>query len=354
MAKVIYSKQYWKDIESVIENIPNLKKIEGKSVLVTGATGMICSAVVEILLYLQKKGLHISLYLAGRNEERMRVRFEKFVEGVDYIFVQYDATEEIKFNIEPDYIIHGASNANPTIYSQKPVETMLGNIVGIKNLLQLAEKKENSRILYISSSEVYGNLDIKRSYKEEDYGYFDILNPRACYPSAKRAAETLCASYWNEYGVESIIVRPGHIYGPTITKNDSRASAQFTRCAVRNKDIIMKSMGLQMRSYCYSLDCATAIIAALLNGKTGNAYNISNKSSIVSIREIAEAFANYSGVRVVFECPSELEKKGYNMMLNSSLDATKLEKLGWKAKFDLKTGVAKTVEYMKINMQQNI
>lgn len=116
----------------------------------------------------------------------------------------------------------------------------------------------------------------------------DILNQRASYPSAKRASETLCIAYGIEYGVDTVIVRPGHIYGPSITESDSRASAQFTRNVVAGKDIVMKSAGTQVRSYCYTLDCASAVLTVLLNGQTGNAYNISNKNSICTISDIAQ------------------------------------------------------------------
>lgn len=173
----------------------------------------------------------------------------------------------------------------------------------------------------------------------------DILNQRASYPSSKRAAETLCVAYADEYDVETVIVRPGHIYGPSITENDSRATAQFTRKAHNNEDIIMKSAGNQIRSYCYTLDCASAILAVLINGKNGNAYNISNKNSVVSIRDIAEAIAECAGKKVVFENSSDIEKKGYNLMNNSSLDSEKLESLGWRAVFTLEEGVKRTLQY---------
>ena len=158
----------------------------------------------------------------------------------------------------------------------------------------------------------------------------DILNPRACYPSSKRAAETMCATYQEEYGVDFVVVRPGHIYGPTITESDSRASAQFTRLAVKGKDIVMKSAGTQLRSYTYTLDCASAIIAVLTCGGMGEAYNISNSNSIVTIREFAECMTEISGVKLIFEQSSNKEKRSYNLMDNSSLNSEKLESLGWR------------------------
>lgn len=305
---------------------------------------MIGSSVVDLLFYFNhRKKAEIGIILAGRDQKRTSDRFEPFEEGRDYQFVAYDATKDQTPDVKVDYIIHGASNANPAVFTQQPVETMLANFVGLQTLLKLAVKGDVSRVLYISSSEVYGNKENPDAYMENDYGYLDILNQRASYPSAKRAAETLCVAYGEEYGLDTVIVRPGHIYGPTITKSDSRASAQFTRSAAASEDIVMKSRGRQLRSYCYTADCASAVLTVLLNGESGNAYNISNRDSIVTISEIANAMAEVAGRSVIYEIPAEQEQKGYNLMTNSSLDSAKLEALGWSACFNLRDGAYRTI-----------
>ncbi len=341
-----YDGGYWDDAKRVSQNIPDLKNIYNKNVLITGATGMICSTVVDLLFYLNRKhSAGIGIILAGRSEQRISERFSGFECGADYSFVPYDATREMDVGVEADFIIHGASNANPAIYTKEPVETMLANFIGLNSLLKMAADTGCGRLLYISSSEVYGNKEESRPYKEEDYGFVDILNPRAAYPSAKRAAETLCAAYGLEYGLDTVIVRPGHIYGPSITDADSRASAQFTRNAAGGQDIVMKSAGTQLRSYCYTFDCASAILTVLLGGKKGEAYNISNRDSVVTISEMARALAKAAGVDVVYEEPTDLEKKGYNLMENSSLDAKRLEALGWSATFGLREGAERTMAF---------
>jgi nucleoside-diphosphate-sugar epimerase len=202
------------------------------------------------------------------------------------------------------------------------------------------------RGLYISSSEVYGN-DVEAPYKEDMYGYVDILNPRACYPVAKRLAETLCASYGAEYDKDFVTVRPGHIYGPTISPRDSRASAVFSRLARDGKDIVMKSAGNQLRSYCYVYDCASAMLTILINGEKSNAYNISNPNSIVTIKQMADALANHAGVKVIQEEASAAEKASFNLMSNSSLNSEKLEALGSKAAYSLEDGAARTIDILK-------
>jgi nucleoside-diphosphate-sugar epimerase len=340
---MIYSDGYWDDVRTVCEHIPKIAELNNKRILITGATGMICSSVVEILEYLNREfNAGIKILLAGRSEERVR---ERFPESFHFSYLSYDATKPFHMDADADYIIHGASNANPAVFANEPVETLLGNVVGINSLLELARAK-NARLLYISSSEVYGNKDGRHPYSENDYGFVDILNSRACYPNGKRTAETLCAAYGAEYGVDTVVVRPGHIYGPSITESDTRASAQFTRSVLNGENIVMKSNGNQLRSYCYTLDCASAILTVLINGEKGNAYNISNKNSIVTIREFAERLAEYMDKKIVFENPSDKEKKGYNMMMNSSLDSHKLENLGWSAVFNLQEGIKHMIDVM--------
>lgn len=340
-----YCNEYWYDVRNVLKCVPNIEKLSSKRILITGATGLICSAVVELLFSLNKNGANIKLFLAGRNKERVEKRFYQFTEGKDFFFVKYDATAVSELDVEVDYIIHGACNANPEAYRLQPVETMLSNLVGLNCLLSLAVKKKAKRVLYISSSEVYGRISEIRPYCEEDYGYVNILNIRASYPSSKRAAETMCISYNSEFDLDTVIVRPGHIYGPSITQTDMRATAEFTRNVVSGRNIVMKSVGTQLRSYCFSLDCASAILTVLIEGKTCNAYNISNKDSICTIRDIAETMANREGKKIIFQDATANERLGFNLMSNSSLNSRKIEQLGWRAIFTLEEGVAKTIEY---------
>ena len=343
-----YCQEYWDDVRNVLKCIPNIEKLSNTSILITGATGLICSAVVELLFSLNENGANIKLFLAGRNKERIEKRFYQFKEGKDFTYVKYDATVPSELEAEAEYIIHGACNANPAAYREQPVETMLSNLTGLNCLLSLAVRKATKRVLYISSSEVYGDISEKKPYCETDYGYLDILNMRASYPSSKRAAETMCVSYNSEFDLDTVIVRPGHIYGPSITQTDTRATAEFTRNAVLREDIVMKSLGTQLRSYCFSLDCASAILTVLINGKTCNAYNISNKDSICTISDVAKAMASRIGKRVIFQNATTNEKLGFNLMSSSSLNSEKLEQLGWKAQFTLEEGVDRTIKYYMI------
>lgn len=343
-----YTDEYLADIKDVSLCIPEAETLRGKEIFITGATGLIGSAVADILLMLNKTDDYgMNIILAGRKPDGITARFPEFEEGRDYRFFEYDATKAVTELISADYIIHGASNADPARISAEPVETILANIMGLNSLLTAADRDRLKRILYISSSEIYGVNESFEPYREESLGYVDILNPRSSYPSSKRAAETLCIAYAEEYKVDALIVRPGHIYGPVIKLSDSRASAQFSLKAAKGEAIVMKSLGEQLRSYCHVLDCASAILAVLIKGENKKAYNISAKQAVVTIRQMAEAFAKAGNVDIVFDVPSDAERKSYNVMPCSALNSEKLEALGWKAEFDMTKGAEHTVRFLR-------
>lgn len=345
---MIYTDNYLNDLLRVQAAIPHLERLDHSRILITGAGGLICSALVDVLLHRNDTvDADIHVYAAGRNRAKMEKRFARWVDREDFDFVDYDASESFDCQQPFDYVLHGASPANPAAYNVQPVETMAANLFGTYNILRCAKACGAKRVLYISSSEVYGQKEGTTAYHEREYGFVDILNPRACYPSSKRAAETLCVAYTQEYGVDTVIVRPGHVYGPTATETDNRASSQFSRDVLEGRDIVMKSAGAQLRSYCYVLDCASAILTVLLSGKSGCAYNISNRHSVVTIRQMAQAFADAAGRRLVFESATDAEKRSYNLMDNSALEAGSLEKLGWYGLFDLKAGVQATLDAMR-------
>lgn len=356
---MMYSQKYFDDIAYTMSG-NMFEELRGKSLLITGSTGLIGSALIDTSIWLNEDaGYGVRVLAASRDEEAVRSRFRPFSERDYFKSIRYEATEPFILSEHVDYVICAAGNAHPGIIGREPVETLLANLVGVHNLLEYArgltyEEADRSsdgnprrRLLYVSSSEVYGQKDDDQPYAETDYGYVDILNPRSCYPCSKRAAEALCAAYQAEYGVDSVIVRPGHVYGPTQTERDSRASAQFLRAAARGEDIVMKSPGIQMRSYCHCLDCASAILTVLMKGTSGEAYNISNPKSIISIRQFAELCAAISGHEVRYEPPSEEESASYNVMDNSALDSEKLERLGWRGAWDAAKGIKESINIIK-------
>ncbi len=337
-------KTYRNDLQEIFnENIP-WEKLSGTNILVTGATGLIGSTLVEILMSNPHRDYIV--YASGRNMERARKRFVNYLSVESFHFVEYDVMFPLQLDVRFDYIIHAASNACPNVFSRNPVEIIKANILGVSNLIEYGIEHGMKRFLYVSSGEVYGEGD-ERIISEEYSGYVDCLNPRSCYPSSKRTSETLCISYASEYNADVVIARPCHIYGPNFTESDNRVYAQFIRNILKGENLIMKSSGEQIRSWCYVVDCISALLYILLKGVSGEAYNIADPNSVLSIRQLAEMLAKIGNTKVIMEVPSEIEKRGYNPVSRSVFSVDKLEKLGWKVSETMNEKMRKTVEYLE-------
>lgn len=336
--KLLESEQYRDDLEKAIKSV-KLSELDNKIVFITGGLGLICSTIVDVLIQLGKT----TIYVGARNKQLFQERFGGF-ENVK--FIQYDALDVLNLSIKPDYIICGAGLASPQLYTSMPVETVLSNFDGVHSLLEFSKNNNVKRLLYISSSEVYGKKLTEEPFTEGIYGEVDIDNIRSSYIIAKRASEMLCKAYTSEYAVETIIVRPGHIYGPSAKKDDKRISSDFAYKAAEGKKLEMKSSGLQKRSYCYSVDCAIQILTAMLKGQSGQAYNVAH-DEITTIRKMAQLYAKSGNVELVIEEPTDVEKKAFNPMNNSSLNNSKMKKLGYKDTFTTDEGLNHTVKIIK-------
>lgn len=308
------------------------EQLEGKNILVTGATGLIGGCLVEVLM--AHEG-NYQIYAAGRNELRARERFAPFANDRRFHFLRYDVSDPLLAGQDFHFIVHAASGASPSAFASQPVEVVKANILGVANLMDYGLSHNMRRMLYVSTGEIYGEggatLDTPdgKAFVESDSGYVNCATQRACYPSSKRAAETLCIAYGAEYGADVVIARPCHVYGPNFTESDNRVYAQFLRNILRGEDIVMKSDGSQYRSWCYVVDCVRALLYILLKGESGEAYNIADETSNVTIRELAETIANIGGRKVVIRKPDNQESSGYNVVTKSIFSTAKLQRLGW-------------------------
>lgn len=319
-------------------------KLSESNILITGATGLIGSCLIEVLMARPNKDYQI--YASARNEERARERFKEFISDPNFHFVQYDVMKPLNSNVDYHYIIHAASNASPNFFATKPVEVIKSNIIGVSNLIDYGIIHNLKRFLYVSTGEVYGEGD-GRIFTEDYSGYVDPLMPRSCYPSSKRASETLCVSYGAEYGIDTVIARPCHIYGPNFTNADNRVYAQFIRNVLSGQNIIMKSDGSQFRSWCYVVDSVSALLYILLKGESGQAYNIADETSNISIKELADLIAIIGEKKVVVDLPSDAEKTGFNVVTKSVFATKKLCSLGWKISGTMKDKMKATIDYLK-------
>lgn len=322
-------------------NLP-LEKLRGCNILIAGATGLIGSAVVELLMPLAP-ALDFHVYAAGRNVERASRRFGKYLPDSRFHFLEYDVEKALEHDADFQYIIHAASNASPNFFANAPVEVIMSNILGTKNLLDYGRRHGMRRFLYVSSGEVYGDGDVDK-WVESDSGYVDSMAQRSCYPSSKRAAETLCVAFAHEYAMEAVVVRPCHTFGPHFTESDSRAYAQFVRKARAHEDIVLKSAGEQYRSWLYVKDCASAILTVLLKGENCEAYNVADENCCLTIRELAESIARIGGVKVVFDLPSDAERRGFSVIHRATFSTKKLRSLGWQPQYSLQEALRETVD----------
>ncbi|MEJ7684898.1 MAG: NAD-dependent epimerase/dehydratase family protein [Segetibacter sp.] len=339
---------YKNDLTLALSGVNDFDLLKDKKILITGATGLICSYLVDLIMYSnQYCGSNVQVYAMGRNEAFAKERFEDYRNLDNFVFIKQDVTDSFNFDYKFNYIIHGAGNATPNSITTDPVGTMNANYFGVYNVLEYSRKYSVEKILYISSSEVYGQGNERGIFKEDYSGYVNSLELRSCYPSSKRASETLCVSYNKQYGLHAVIARPAFIYGPTFNITDNRVVPQFLNNVLNGNDIIMKSEGQQMRSYCYVGDCATAILKILFHGNAGEAYNIANKNSNVNIRKVADVIANLENKKVIFELPDNKERASYSAVTNSILDTTKLEDLGWKGQYSIEKGLQQTLEILK-------
>lgn len=342
---------YMEDVRYVAAlNLP-WEKLQDKSLMLSGATGMIGSFLVDVVF--EKNlvdGLNCTVYALGRNEEKAKARFSKFAADPHFVFIPYD----VKLPFERrdlgtvDYILHLASNTHPMQYSTDPIGTITTNIIGVQNLLDFAVEHHSARFAFASSNEIYGENRGDVEFFDESYcGYINSNTMRAGYPESKRCGEALCQAYKAQKGLDVVIPRPTRSYGPTMLMSDTKAISQFIKKGIAGENIVLKSTGTQLYSYTYVADAVAGILTILLKGVSGEAYNIAEEHSDIMLKDLAEIIASINGRKVVFEIPDAVEAAGYSTATKARLDGHKLQSLGWKPKYEIKSGMERTIQILK-------
>lgn len=325
--------------------------LRNRSIMLSGATGLIGSFLIDVLLEKNlSDNLNCTVYALGRNEEKARKRFSKFADDPHFVFIPYD----VKFPLKRDdigtvdYVLHLASNTHPMLYATDPIGTITTNIIGVQNLLEFSVEHNATRFVFASSNEIYGeNRGDVELFDESYCGYIDCNTLRAAYPESKRCGEALCQAYKSQKNLDVIISRFTRSYGPTMEMSNTRALSQFIKKAIDGENIVLKSAGTQYFSYTYMADAVSGVLCAMLNGQSGEAYNISDESGDIMLKDLAALIAEIAGREVVFEVPDEVEASGYSKATKARLDGTKLKKLGWKPSYDIKTGMERTIAILK-------
>lgn len=349
---------YCQDVKSLFDNGLDLSRLNGKTILVVGATGLIGSCVIDVLMQNPNRGYQV--IASGRNRERAQRKFAAYWNDAHFYFLEMDVMQSVNRNLNRqicddvydemkhvNYIINAASNASPNFFKQSPVEVMLANIEGVKHLMQYGLRHGMQRMVYVSSGEIYGEGD-GSEFTEKSSGYVDCASVRACYPSSKRAAETLCMAYGEEYGADVVIARLSHTYGPGFTESDNRVYAQFIRNVLKGEDIVLKSKGEAFRSWLYVVDAAHALLCLLMDGEKGNAYNVAHSESNISIRELAELIAEKAHRKVVFDIPEDAQHGNTTPITKAVFNTDKLKALGWRPLFDVEEGFEHTLAEMTL------
>lgn len=338
---------YFTDIANIAAKL-NHTDFENKNILITGASGMIGSCIVDTLIYLaETKKININIYAMSRNLKKLEHRFNKHLDKQLLHLIEHDVTCPLIIKDKIDYIIHAASNTHPIEYSSDPIGTIMTNVLGTYNLLEFQRQNHECRILLTSSVEIYGNNETNTPMSEKDFGYIDCNTLRAGYPESKRTSEALLQAYIEKYKLDGVIARLCRVYGPTLENDDSKAMTQFIKNAVNNKNIVLKSSGEQMYSYIYTADAVSAILKILIDGTSGEAYNISDEKSNISLKNAAEYLSEISKTEVVFSLATATESKGYSKAVNAIINADKIKKLGWSAEVNIYDGLRRTVTFLK-------
>ena len=336
------------DLKTIIAEDLSWEKLKNKTVMITGASGMVGSYMLYVLLMLKdEKHYGIKVDAVMRNVNKLP---EEIRNREDVNVVVADVTKDIPDVGDIDYIIHAASPASPLIMQNQPVETIAANTIGTFKTLELAKEKNAEGYLFISSREIYGQPDEGQEFfYENTYGFVDQLNPRSCYSEGKKAAETMCVCFHEEYGLNTKIARLAHTYGPGMSIYDGRVQADFLKNVYHNEDIVLKSEGTAVRTYTYIADAIAGMYRILLDSED-IVYNIGNEAGKVSIRDLAEILVSIypeRGLKLVFDIP-EGGTKGTAPYTLGILSSEKLRKLGWNPKYSVKDGFKRTLEYLEL------
>lgn len=343
----MYKPKYLNEIKTFSSQL-NLDFLNNSTICITGGTGLILSYLVDAVL---ETSLNIKLILLQRNKNSAEKRFERHKSNKNLCIIECDLNSPIDIDVEINYILSGASYTDPFNYAKFPVETITTNVISNNNLFELAKKQPNfKKFIVFSSCEVYG--ESKDILTEETKGIVNCLDVRSCYNESKRLIETMAISYSHEYNINSVIARLSRVYGPTMKLGDTKVLSQFMLNAINKNNIILKSTGEQQFSYCYVSDAVNAIIDLLRFGVDKHAYNITNDTEIMQLKNIAQLIAKKEDVRVEFQLPTDFEKNGYSRATNAIQDCSKLKTLGWLPKINLQEGIDRTMDIVKERMSQ--
>lgn len=316
-------------------------------ILITGATGLVGSVLAKCLLALRKD---IHLVCPVRSLCKVESIFPNCNDNIEFVECNLVTfIDSLSANDKISYIIHCASPTNGKYIVENPVETYELAIDSTKALLKFAVRANVSSMVYVSSLEYYGQIFNDITVTEDMMGSIDRLSSRSSYPLGKQAAEYLCVAYALQYGVNVKIARLTQTFGAGVPENDNRVFAQFARSIINGEDIILHTEGKSAKPYCYTTDAISGILDILTKGEKGEAYNVANDETYISIRDLAEFLCTRFNPRVKVRVESHPEM-GYAPLTTLRLSSKKLRALGWRPHYDLYTMFEHLINSFKENM----
>jgi len=273
---------------------------------------------------------------------------------VERDYIKYYDENLIGFNFDRlkpvNTIVHMAGLASPAQYKKYPLET-IDVAVTVTRVLLEKSREWNSKFVFFSSSEIYGNPDVNNIPTKETYkGYVGCQGPRACYDESKRLGETLCYIFNEYYNIHTNIIRPFNVYGPGMSKYDYRMVPNLMKSAIEGKTVKIYGNGTQTRTFCYISDAIDAIIRIVEDGKFGETYNIGRRDPEISMIDLIDAFRNATGFNINLELVDYPDNYPNDEPLRRCPDITKVvEHLGYLPKIDLETGLRMTWEWANEN-----
>lgn len=272
---------------------PSLEPLAGTTLLVTGAAGFLCATLLDVIAELNRSSAKKPCRVLGLDNFRTGLpeRLSHLANDPAFRFATQDVTETFDPGEKVDWILHGAGIASPTFYRRFPLETIDVNVGGLRRMLDLARTACVRGIVYLSTSEIYGDPDPSAVPTPETYrGFVSCTGPRACYDESKRLGETLCVTYHSLFGTPVKIVRPFNVYGPCQRLDDRRIIPDLMAAALAGQPLVLLSDGSARRAFCYVRDFVAGLLGVLTGGEPGQAYNVGNDEE-VTIRSVAETVA---------------------------------------------------------------
>ncbi len=281
------------DIISIARSLSELTyNLEGKRMLITGGNGFLGKYMLATLTYLNRNILKKKCEVVSvdnnitSTSQKHHLLIDKNIK-----YLRRDVIKPLNIGGKVDYIIHAAGIASPVFYQKYPLETIDVAVVGVRNMLNLARKKDSKSFLYFSSSEIYGNPTQENIPTKEEYnGNVSCTGDRACYDESKRMGETLCMTYFRLYNTPIKMVRPFNVFGPGMNYKDGRVIPSFIYNALKGKSVPIHVSGKQTRTFCYISDATNAFFRVLVSGKAGEAYNVGSNTEEITINTLAQKF----------------------------------------------------------------